>query len=689
VRKSPAAARRGSIRRGRAAGGVYRGDPHEGGHGSRFKWLVSTCIAAAVGVGTIGAVILGSLDGEEMTADRKSRKSAWEMVWELHKLPPALQITKREPKDVQAAAGKSDRLQVAAGGLVTRHDIHDSTRRRIGGRERIEIKHYARVVGRLATAPPQIARQIPPFNPFRLYADGDATSDDRDDAQARGDSDVAVKVVELLGGFLPEEDGQELDGEEVAGLVVRTREALLEPAEMRQAFGPEGAEAQKPASGQSTRPAAVASGEPLPANTTVLAKSSQDSEDEEEDTEGQETRRLKLAPGESLMTLLRKLGAEVWQARAIFDIANGAFPLAQLGPSHEVRVTLVPSPTNAKRLVPKRVAIYEGASHKVTVARNAAGEFTLDGAAMDSELASGRDTEPQHVTLYGSLYHAALMPRLPPEMIELILKVNAYDVDFKRRARPGDGFELFFDLKDVDRSGEGTPGELLFTAMTTQGETRKFYRFRTPDGMVDYYDEQGQNSKKFLMRKPIRSLEARLADGFGMRIHPLFRVQKMHTGLDWAAPQGTPILAAGAGVIEAAGRNGGYGNYVRIRHANGYKTTYGHMVRIAPGLAPEVRVRQGQVIGFVGSTGHSTGPHLHYEILVNNQFINPLRIADLRDRSLAGKELAEFQKERARIEELMRRGPVSTRVFTDTPNAKQRADGSLLTTSSVVGGAGK
>ena len=136
----------------------------------------------------------------------------------------------------------------------------------------------------------------------------------------------------------------------------------------------------------------------------------------------------------------------------------------------------------------------------------------------------------------------------------------------------------------------------------------------------------------------------------------------MHTGVDWACAPGTPIMAAGNGVIEEAGRKGEYGNYVRIRHANGYKTAYGHMSRFAPGVGAGVKVRQGQVIGFVGSTGLSSGPHVHFEVLVNNGFVDPMSIQVPRERQLAGKQLADFQKERARIDALMRRNPVATRV---------------------------
>ena len=260
-------------------------------------------------------------------------------------------------------------------------------------------------------------------------------------------------------------------------------------------------------------------------------------------------------------------------------------------------------------------------------------------------------------TLYQSFYKAALDQKLDPETILKLLRVHSYDVDFKQKVRSGDTFEMFFDGEGA--SGNET-GELLYTSMTVSGETRKFYRFRTPDDTIDFYDENGSSAKKFLIRKPVKG--GRFTSGFGNRRHPLLRRIRMHTGVDWAAPRGTPIVAAASGVIEMAERHGGYGNYIRIRHANGFATAYGHMTRFAPGSKRGARVKQGQIIGFVGSTGRSTGPHLHYEVKVNNKFVDPMTIAVPRGLQLEGRVLAAFHKERRRIEALMDLDPVTSRV---------------------------
>jgi murein DD-endopeptidase MepM/ murein hydrolase activator NlpD len=263
----------------------------------------------------------------------------------------------------------------------------------------------------------------------------------------------------------------------------------------------------------------------------------------------------------------------------------------------------------------------------------------------------------ERASVYLSSFRAARAQSLPDDFIMKFLKIHSYDVDFKQHVRAGDSFELFYDLAQDDTD---KPGELLFASVNSGGETHGYYRYRTPDGLIDYYDDKGSNAKKFLMRTPIRG--ARLTSGFGYRRHPLLKTLKLHSGVDWGGPIGTPIMAAGNGTIEVAGREGGYGNYVRIRHANGYKTAYGHMLRFAEGISKGAKVRQGQVIGYLGNTGMSTGPHLHYEVLVNNRFTNPLSIKIPRARQLQGRLLSEFKREKTKIDDLMHRTPVKTRV---------------------------
>jgi murein DD-endopeptidase MepM/ murein hydrolase activator NlpD len=173
------------------------------------------------------------------------------------------------------------------------------------------------------------------------------------------------------------------------------------------------------------------------------------------------------------------------------------------------------------------------------------------------------------------------------------------------------------------------------------------------------------------MRRPIRGDVVRLSSGFGLRRHPLRNVMAMHSGVDWAGPIGTPIMAAGHGVVEFARYRGEYGNYVRIAHANGYSTSYAHMLRFASGISEGVRVRQGQVIGYLGNTGQSSGPHLHYEVAINSQTVDPMSIQVPRERRLTGRQLAEFQRERSRIDDLLRRTPAKVHEVKDMPQTAE------------------
>ena len=194
--------------------------------------------------------------------------------------------------------------------------------------------------------------------------------------------------------------------------------------------------------------------------------------------------------------------------------------------------------------------------------------------------------------------------------------------------------------------------EILYASIRLGTVTRKYYRFRNPDtGRNAYFDETGKSAKKFLLRQPVPN--ARFTSPFGARFHPILKYRKMHWGVDWSAPRGTPILAAGDGVITEAGRRSGYGRHTVIRHANGYETSYSHQDIIAPGIVPGARVRQGQVIGYVGSSGLSTGPHLHYEVSVNNSKVDPMRIRLPKGTELEGAELAAFAAARDRIDDLL------------------------------------
>jgi murein DD-endopeptidase MepM/ murein hydrolase activator NlpD len=180
-----------------------------------------------------------------------------------------------------------------------------------------------------------------------------------------------------------------------------------------------------------------------------------------------------------------------------------------------------------------------------------------------------------------------------------------------------------------------------------RGDPLEYFRFEDPDGEVGYYTAEGESARRLLMKMPING--ARISSSFGMRFHPVLRTNRPHNGTDFAAPRGTPIMAAGAGVVERANRFGSFGNYIRIQHANGYETAYAHLNGFARGVRAGARVQQGQIIGYVGTTGRSTGPHLHYEVHLNGRPTNPMALDLPTGKTLSQAELALFAAERERI----------------------------------------
>lgn len=631
--------------------GIFDKDHHGTPASARFKWLVSTIIAGTVGVAALGVALYGAMNVEDGSGMVESLKNA--SVAALEPFKPKTM----DNKQLTSAFGKTDRLPATSQGLSTRYIIHESVVQKRNNREFIAIKPYARIVARLATnVSEDQAENIPLFNPFKLYANlAPVTNDNKKENKDNDGSPAQTKIVELIGGILPDEDGQELQEGEIQNLVAN--EYQNENFAMRATIYNENA-AQADAETKkdiNINPANLK-------NTSIIEKSIIIPDGES--IEGLENHIVAVGPKDTLATILTKLKVSDWQTPAIAESMETIFSANNIKAGQELHLMLTPSLTQINEMDLVRVSIYESGLHLVSVARNAAGEFIASNhgahSALLEQLAAKNSTSRS--SLYRSFYNAAKKQSITQDRIMKILRIHAYDSDFKQRVSPGDGFELFFDLQDGTPGDQNKLGALLFTAITIAGETRRFYRFRTPDGEIDYYDENGDNAKKFLMRKPVRGGGARLTSGYGMRFHPLLKRRKMHKGVDWAARPGTPILAAGNGRIQEAKRHSGYGNYVRIRHANGYQTSYAHMRRFAKGIRKGVKVRQGQVIGYVGSTGLSSGPHLHYEILVNKRHVNPMRIHVPRGRQLRGKLLADFQKERLRIDDIMRRAPVKTKV---------------------------
>ena len=287
------------------------------------------------------------------------------------------------------------------------------------------------------------------------------------------------------------------------------------------------------------------------------------------------------------------------------------------------------------------------AGRRLLAKRMPSGEY--QAMALDSRLIA----RPLTVrgSIKSSLYQDAQALGAEDQQVVDFAQVFAYDLDFQREVHPGDTFEMVFNVMTDERGNVIRRGDVIYASLNGKAVNKSFYRFTTPDeDITDYFQANGESSTKFLMKTPING--ARLSSRFGKRRHPISGYTRLHKGTDFAAPTGTPIYAAGNGVVERASRYGGYGHYIRIRHAKGYKTAYAHLSRYGRGIKSGRRVKQGDIIGYVGSTGASTGPHLHYEVYKNGKAVDVMRLKLPTGRKLAMDEdvFAAFEIERDRID---------------------------------------
>ena len=242
----------------------------------------------------------------------------------------------------------------------------------------------------------------------------------------------------------------------------------------------------------------------------------------------------------------------------------------------------------------------------------------------------------------GSLYESALKAKVPLPTLAAFIRAYSYNVDFQRDLQPGDKFQILYQVVVNDKGELVKPGNILAASLNLSGKDQRIYLNQTSDGTVDFFAPDGHSIRKTLLRTPVDG--AKITSGFGMRIHPLLGYSKMHKGVDFGAPTGTPVFAAGDGVVEKMGWWGGYGRYLRLRHNSEMGTAYAHLSRFGANLQEGSHVRQGQVIAYTGSTGAATGPHLHYEVLKNGTQVNPLSVTTQLGNVLGGKDLQQFRK---------------------------------------------
>ncbi|MBP2300281.1 M23 family metallopeptidase [Azospirillum picis] len=355
-------------------------------------------------------------------------------------------------------------------------------------------------------------------------------------------------------------------------------------------------------------------------------------------------RTLSIGRGDTLMDLLAQAKVPANDAHDAVAALRDVYNPRRLQAGQQVTVLFEPRRSGTRKFVGLEFA--PDPLRSVSIARKGASGFT----STQVEKTVTRKPVAAQGVIRSSLFEAAAEAGVPVGVMMSFIQDFSYDVDFQRDLQPGDRFEILYEKLVTSDGVAAGDGDVLYASLTLSGEDMPIYRYKTRDGRVDYYNGDGESIRRALLRTPVDG--ARITSGFGMRRHPILGFSKMHQGVDFGAPAGTPIYAAGRGVVELAQRSSSYGNYVRIRHNTEITTAYAHMSRFAKSISRGGRVEQGDIIGYVGSTGRATGPHLHYEVLKGGRQVNPRSIDLPTGEKLDGRELQAFQQARRSLERL-------------------------------------
>ncbi len=579
------------------------------------RWLAGVALAGLCGLALIGSALYLDLDRQSTFAEA----------------PEFAAATHREGEQFEGVnPGKGDRLVRPIDIVAAKQTFKAPTTIKIGDKEVVKTRSFTIVSTTLTMTPTGFADAVPPFDPLKA-TNGSAEKADappdpgpmQDDAEvafsqrdltpedaaaATGELTLAeaqAQVVEMIKAAAAGDKAPPLPPQM---LLMRTSQAGVDPlgALSYATSGAEGAGA----------PFASIEVRMVPENVTDAVKAPADAQ-----PNGRE-RLAQMRHGETFEDVLRANGASKDAAEAIlaaFGAKRGESPVAE---GQKIILQFDEPPAEGKPAPIARVSVYADEQLKSTIAIDDDGLYvpvTLRRDAPARRNADSDEADAGGMSLYESFYETALKQGLPRPVIDEMVRAFANDVDFQRSVQPGDSIAAFIaEADEIDPHRQ-----LLFATMTVRDQAFKYYRFQTPDdGLVDYYDENGRSMRKFLIRKPIATGE--ITSPFGMRYHPILRYARMHTGVDWGAPIGTPILAAGAGVVIKAEFTSGYGRRVEIQHANGYVTTYSHLSGFARGVVAGARVTPGQPIGYLGQSGLATGPHLHYEVIINGNFVDPM-----------------------------------------------------------------
>ncbi len=603
-----------------------------------IRWLAATVLVAFSGAFLMGGAVWAALDGEYRFAQ----------------LPELARLAIKNLGDrASNIARKADRISLLAEHQSARQVLRVSTTTRAGDREIVRVRPFVRVATNLALTPSSFAASVPEFNPVKLMADDSERGDEAPSLEPTGELSIVMRDLMQVPGTV-----------KVAGIMraedvlFAVREALSPDGSNRQArpsiatslgtgFGSAFAYAAENADPRITQLPAVAENvSTIPKTGTEITGGNSWSE-----------RTIVAKRNEGLTAILKELNVPARASGPLIAAFSARGRDGGLREGHRIRVLL---DIDAKgETTPLRVSIFSDKGHEATVALSDNQRYVAVEEPREFDVARIEDDneEGRGMRLYQSIYETALRNEIPKPMIENIIRTFSFDIDLQRKVRAGDSFEVLYAADEAEGHSD-----VLFASLISGDEPRRYYRFQTgDDSIIDYYDETGKSAKKFLVRKPMTG--GVLRSGFGPRKHPILGYVRMHTGVDWAEDTGAPIFAAGNGtIIKADWDSGGYGRKVEIQHLNGYATHYAHMSAFAKGIQPGAKVRQGQIIGYVGNTGLSTGPHLHYEVLVNGHFVDPMRIKLPRGRELDGSMFVDFERERKRIDGILERGAAQPRV---------------------------
>jgi murein DD-endopeptidase MepM/ murein hydrolase activator NlpD len=609
------------------------------------RWLFGTVLTGLSGAGLITAAIYAALDHQSNFAEA-----------------PSVAIEVHKDSDSGVNPRKGDRLVKAVDIVAAKQSFKAPTTIRIGDKEVVQNHSFTHVETTLLTASAGFADEVPAFNPLKLLADARDPVDAPATEPQSGDADVSWSLRDLpvqslaMKAVLSSEEVEAQvaetikNGQEVGASTIALPAQLLLTRTSR--ANPIGALSYANPSDPINSPFSSIEVRMVPENVTVMPRSTPPHQVTQMDE-----RLVVVRHGETLENVLQTASVPPPTIAAIGAALAPKQGEPAVAEGRRLKLLFADFDGSGHNMSLARLSVYDGETLATVVAVTDRGGWVRvtdfeTGAKKPAAEEDDSDDDANAMRLYNSLYETALKQDIPHPIIDDLIRIFANDVDLQRAVANGDSFEALYD------EGEGAEhhDELLYASITARNETFRYYRYQTPDdGIVDFYDPNGKSSRKFLMRVPL--IGGRMTSGFGSRFHPVLGYTRMHTGTDFAASIGTPIFAAGNGTIESVGWDSGYGRRIEIQHANGYETTYNHLSSFARGIKEGERIRQGQVIGYLGQSGLATGPHLHYEVLVNGHFVDPMRVKLARTREISGRLLTDYKHERDRINSLLARAP--------------------------------